>query len=88
MMSAEETVEIFPLLDPKSFECSLYSKSDGVIDPTMMVNSIAKGAKMGGCKIYEDCPVDELIIGENFLGEKEVKGVRTKFGEFGGVEIY
>lgn len=82
MLSALETKKIFPLLDPKAFECSLYSKYDGVIDPSMMVGAIAKGAKMKGGKIFEDCEVEEILVGENFLGDKKVKGVKTKFGEF------
>lgn len=81
-MTSEEARSIFPLLDPKSYEHALYSPNDGVVDPAMMCTSLARGAIKNGARILEDHPVEELIVGENFMGDKEVKGVRTKFGNF------
>ena len=88
MMTSEEARSIFPLLDPKSYEHALYSPNDGVVDPAMMCNALSRGAIKNGAKVIEDCPVEELIVGENFMGDKEVKGVRTQFGEFGGIVEY
>ena len=39
----------------------LYSKSDGCVDPTGLTNSFAKGAKMAGATVLEDCPVERIV---------------------------
>ena len=39
----------------------LYCKSDGCVDPTGLTNSFAKGAKMAGATVVEDCPVEKIV---------------------------
>lgn len=49
ILGPEETVKLFPLLDPKSFYGSLYSPADGVVDPSMLCNALIRAAtKRGG----------------------------------------
>lgn len=81
ILSPEETQKIFPLLDPKAFENALYSPGDGVVDPAMMCSALTKASNANGGRVIENCPVEELIIGKNFLGDRDVRGVSTPFGE-------
>lgn len=75
-----ETQKVFPLLDPKSFENALYSPGDGVVDPAMMCSALMRSSTANGGRVIENCPVEELIIGKSFLGDKDVRGVRTPYG--------
>ena len=80
ILSPQETQEVFPLLDPKSFENALYSPGDGVVDPAMMCSALTRASIANGGRVYENCAVDELIVGNTFLGDREVRGVRTPHG--------
>ena len=55
----------------------LYSKSDGCVDPTGLTNSLAKGAKMAGATVMEDCPVERVVVGAE---SGIVEGVQTREG--------
>jgi sarcosine dehydrogenase len=81
ILSPDETQKIFPLLNPKSFENSLYSPGDGVVDPAMMCAALSRAATGNGGRVIENCPVEELIVGENSLGLKDIRGVKTPFGK-------
>ena len=80
MLSPVETQKVFPLLDPKSFEQALFSPGDGVVDPAMMCNALIRSAAAHGAKVFENCPVEELVVGENMFGKKDVRGVILKDG--------
>lgn len=82
ILTPNETQKIFPLLDPTSFTNALYSPGDGVVDPAMMCAALSKAATKNGGKVIENCPVEELIVEENHLGMKTVKGVKTPHGKF------
>lgn len=82
ILSPEDTQKVFPLLDPKSFENALYSPGDGVVDPAMMCNALKRASTSNGGRVFENCPVNELIVGKNFLGDKDVRGVSTPNGGF------
>lgn len=81
ILSPHETQKFFPLLDPKSFTNSLYSPGDGVVDPAMMCAALSRASSSNGGRVIENCPVEELIVGENHLGVKDIRGVKTPFGE-------
>lgn len=51
IISPQEAKKLFPLLDENIFYGALYSPSDGVIDPAMMVNSLIQSAKSNGAKV-------------------------------------
>jgi sarcosine dehydrogenase len=53
---------------------------DGTVDPAQMCTSLTKVATANGCRVIENCPVEELIVGENAFGMKDIRGVRTPFG--------
>ena len=62
-MGPEGVKEIHPLLDVEGNGIigGIYSKSDGCVDPTGLTNSFAKGAKMAGATVLEDCPVERIV---------------------------
>ncbi|KAG5682277.1 hypothetical protein PVAND_011640 [Polypedilum vanderplanki] len=72
--------EVFPLLDPKSFENALFSPGDGVVDPAMLCTALTRAATSNGGRVFENCAVDELIVGKTFLGDREIRGVKTQNG--------
>lgn len=81
MLSTEETLKIFPMLNPHTFIGSLYSPGDGMIDPTMLCNSLTKLAKVtNNAKVIEDCSVDKIIVDQNERGTKRIIGVETEYG--------
>lgn len=82
VLTPEETVNIFPLLDKNAFTSSLYSPGDGVVDPAMMCSALTKASSTLGASTFEDCPVEDLIVKKcELTGQKKIKGVRTKFGD-------
>lgn len=80
MLSPSETQEIFPLLDPKAFIGALYSPGDGVVDPAMLCNALTRAASKNGAVVFEECPVLDILTGENVLGSKNIQGVTTPYG--------
>ncbi|XP_055711503.1 sarcosine dehydrogenase, mitochondrial [Phlebotomus papatasi] len=80
LLSPQETKKLFPLLDDKSFTGSLYSPGDGVIDPAMLCTALTRQAVKNGGKVFEECPVLELEVGQGFLGPKDIRGVVTPYG--------
>lgn len=81
ILTAEEAVKVFPLLDPKSFTGALYSPGDGVVDPNMMCTALVKAASNNGGKTIENCPVKKILVGDDGYGNKKVKGVSTALGD-------
>lgn len=81
ILSPNETQNVFPLLEPKSFVNSLYSPGDGVVDPAMMCAALSRASTNNGGRIIENCPVEELLVVENHMGVKDIRGVKTPHGE-------
>ncbi len=70
LLSPEEVRERFPLLDVSEVLGGMYFPNDGVANPTDTTLSLAKGARMGGARIFE---------------QTEVTGVRIEGGRVRGV---
>lgn len=51
ILGPEETVKLFPLLNPKAFYGSLYSPADGVVDPSMLCTALVKAATKNGGQV-------------------------------------
>jgi len=79
MLSPAETKEIHPLLNVDDVLASMYSPTDGMIDPTSVVNAYAKAAKKIGAKIYEGQTVASVET-ENVGSAKKIKAVLTESG--------
>jgi len=57
IMSPEEMVEIYPLLETHDLLGGLHDPGDGDIDPAQITQALAKGARDKGAKIERFCPV-------------------------------
>ncbi|XP_017784647.1 PREDICTED: sarcosine dehydrogenase, mitochondrial [Nicrophorus vespilloides] len=79
LLNPEEVVKLSPALDPNDFTAALYSPGDGVIDPSQFCSSLIKGATMNGGKLFENCPVTNLVL-DRTGGIKKVVGVETDKG--------
>lgn len=81
ILSPNETKEIFPLLNSKSFMASLYSSGDGNIDPSMLCNALTKLAtKTGNAEVFEDCPVTKILTEDTQNNVKKIIGIQTDAG--------
>ncbi|XP_037027162.1 sarcosine dehydrogenase, mitochondrial-like [Bradysia coprophila] len=81
MLSTEETLKIFPLLNPNTFVGSLHSPGDGIIDPTMLCNALTKLAiQSGKAQVIENCAVKGIKVDQNDRGVKRIIGVETDLG--------
>ncbi len=56
-ISLKEAEEMIPLLNTSDLKTAFYLPGDGQVDPIGATQSLAKGAKMGGAKIIENCKV-------------------------------
>ena len=75
-LSPEEVKRTWPLLKTDDVAAGFINPGDGVINPIDVTMALAKGAKMGGVKIFEDTSV----TGVNIKGN-QVTGVSTSRGE-------
>ncbi|KAF5292544.1 hypothetical protein FQR65_LT01690 [Abscondita terminalis] len=79
VITSSEAAKLHPLLDPKNFKSALYSPSDGCLDPSMLCAALIKGSTNNGGKLFEHCPVTNILT-ESSAGLKKVVGVETKQG--------
>ena len=61
LLSPSEIAELCPGMNVEGVDCGVYVPSDGVASPSDLTMSLAKGARAGGCKIFEDTPVTGLV---------------------------
>nr|XP_033339035.1 sarcosine dehydrogenase, mitochondrial [Megalopta genalis] len=80
LISPKETKDLFPLLDENCFRAAIYSPTDGVIDPSMLINALVKSAKNNGCQVIEDCPVTKILTNDIDTNKKKVRGIETPYG--------
>lgn len=65
ILTAAESHQVFPLLDPKAFENALYSPGDGIVDATTMVCVLSKAFEW---QHKTDCTLIFIVysLGEGF----------------------
>ncbi len=59
-ISLKEAEELVPLMSSKGLISAFYLPNDGQVDPVSATQSLAKGAKMGGARIFENCKVTDI----------------------------
>lgn len=74
-ISPKQVLDLFPLARVDDVIAGFYVKEDGRVDPVDVTMSLAKGAKMQGATIIEDCPVTRVRTVNG-----HVTGVETEFG--------
>jgi len=80
VLSPSETKKLYPLMNVDDMYGSLYSPGDGTLDPASWVAALSRAATQRGAKIFENCPVTDIITDTDDRGRRHVKGVRTPVG--------
>jgi glycine cleavage system aminomethyltransferase T/glycine/D-amino acid oxidase-like deaminating enzyme len=75
-ISQKETQDLFPIADLSDVLAGFYTAKDGRANPVDVTMSVAKGARMGGAKIFENTPVVEIMAKNG-----RATGVRTADGQ-------
>jgi 4-methylaminobutanoate oxidase (formaldehyde-forming) len=75
-ISAAEVKALWPLAETSDILAGFYTPEDGRVNPVDVTIALAKGAQMGGARIYEDTPVTGIIRGKG-----RALGVITKRGK-------
>jgi glycine cleavage system aminomethyltransferase T/glycine/D-amino acid oxidase-like deaminating enzyme len=75
-ISAAQVKDLFPLARTEDILAGFYVKEDGRADPVGVTMALAKGARMQGAKIIENCAVTGVLQKRGV-----VTGVRTAHGD-------
>ncbi len=75
-ISPREVKDLFPLAHIDDVLAGFYVPDDGRVNPVDVTMALAKGARMQGARIVEDCPVLDVLH-----DGRQVKGVRTLHGD-------
>ncbi len=74
-ISLKEAEGMVPGMSTRGLKAAFYLPNDGQTDPNATTQSLAKGAKMGGATIIENCKVLDIQTKNN-----AITGVKTEFG--------
>ena len=69
LVSAKEAHEMFPLMNIDGVVGAAYTPNDGMIDPTMLTNALAAGAKSRGAKIIQETNVEKINLKNGRVSE-------------------
>lgn len=75
LISTEEALELFPLLNPEGVLGAAYDPTDGYIDPSALTRALAEGARSRGAEICTGVQVTGIEVGNG-----RVKAVATNHG--------
>ena len=75
LLTPQEAQDLWPLMTIDDLVGAAFLPTDGQANPSDITQSLAKGARMAGVKIFEDTPVTRIIV-EN----GRIRGVETPFG--------
>jgi glycine cleavage system aminomethyltransferase T/glycine/D-amino acid oxidase-like deaminating enzyme len=74
-LSAEEAHARFPLMSTDGVRCASYLESDGYLDPSLLTQALAAGARDGGCRTFTHTRVTGIDVKDG-----RVLGVQTDRG--------
>ena len=75
LLTPQEAQDLWPLMTIEDLVGAAYLPTDGQANPSDITQSLAKGARMAGVKIFEDAPVTRVIVEDG-----RIRGVETPFG--------
>lgn len=75
-ISLKEAEDMVPGMSTQGLVSAFYLPNDGQVDPISATQSLARGARMGGATIIEDCKVLDINIKNG-----TVTGVTTELGD-------
>lgn len=76
LLNAKEAQELWPIMDISDVLGAAFLPTDGQVNPSDITQSLAKGAKMQGAKIIENCLVESLE-----LNGQTVTAIQTSLGK-------
>lgn len=62
LVSPQEALDMFPIMNIEGVLGAAYTPNDGVIDPTGLTNALAAGAKSGGATIHTETDVEAIRV--------------------------
>ena len=87
LISPREARELYPLLNIDDLVGAVFLPKDGQTNPIDVTQALAKGAKMGGAKIFENmrvCGIETKNTGTS--GARQVSGVKVEVPSLGSGE--
>ncbi len=75
VLNKERIKELYPVIKNEDLVGGVYMPKDGQADPVGVTNVLAKAAKMLGVKIFEQSPVNKILV-----KNKQICGVKTNKG--------
>ena len=75
LLTPQEAQDLWPLMTIDDLVGAAYLPTDGQANPSDITQSLAKGARMAGVKIFEDTPVRRILVEDG-----RIRGVETQFG--------
>lgn len=75
LLSVEEIIELWPLVDTSDVQCGFLVPSNGQVNPLDVTQALAKGAKARGSKIFEHTKATRILTRNG-----KVVGVETDRG--------
>jgi sarcosine dehydrogenase len=75
LLTPKEAQDLWPLMTIDDLVGAAYLPTDGQANPSDITQSLARGARMAGVKIFEDTPVMRIIVDAG-----RIRGVETPFG--------
>ena len=79
LISPQEALARFPLMVTDGVRCASFLASDGYLDPALLTNALAEGARAGGCRILTGTRVTAIKV-ERSHDIARVRGVETERG--------
>lgn len=79
-MDRDETKKLYPLMNVDDIYGTLYSPTDGVIDPNGLCQATTRYATKLGAKVFECHAVTDILTEEHTFGSRKVTGVVTQTG--------
>lgn len=101
LLTPSEAKELWPMMDTTDLVGAAFLPTDGQVNPSDITQSLAKGARMEGVQIFEDCSVTAVVMKEGrVVGLKHDSGEMScdivvnccgqwarEFGKLAGVNI-
>jgi len=75
LLTPQEAQDLWPLMTITDLVGAAFLPTDGQANPSDITQSLAKGARMAGVKIFEDTPVTRIIVEDG-----RIRGVKTPYG--------
>ncbi len=75
LLTPREAQDLWPLMTIDDLVGAAYLPTDGQANPSDITQSLARGARMAGVKIFEDVPVTRIVVEEG-----RIRGVVTPAG--------